>query len=209
MSARNTVLLGYSGHAYVASDCLLPEFRASAYLDTEQKEKNPKELEYLGSESTVDIDRIRSLGPVFPAVGSNSLREKFVQWIRQNKLEEIQAVHPTASVSSSAKVGQSTLIGPNAIVNAIAVLGDGVIVNSGSIVEHECVVEDYVHLAPGCAIAGNVTVKKGAFLGANVTVKEGITIGKYAIVGAGSVVLEDIPDNELWAGVPAEMKRIL
>lgn len=49
-------------------------------------------------------------------------------------------------------------------------------------------------------------VRRGATLGANSTILCGITIGEYAFVGAGAVVLEDVPDYALMVGVPA--KRI-
>lgn len=45
-----------------------------------------------------------------------------------------------------------------------------------------------------------------AFIGANAVVLPGVTVGTAAIIGAGAVVTEDVPDGEIWAGVPA--KRI-
>ncbi len=42
------------------------------------------------------------------------------------------------------------------------------------------------------------------WLGAGVTVTPGITVGTGAIIGAGSVVTKDVPDYEIWAGVPAK-----
>lgn len=50
-------------------------------------------------------------------------------------------------------------------------------------------------------------VKKGASLGSSVTVLCGVTIGENAIVGAGSIVLKDIPDNVIAAGNPARVIR--
>jgi acetyltransferase-like isoleucine patch superfamily enzyme len=50
-------------------------------------------------------------------------------------------------------------------------------------------------------------VKKGASLGSSVTVLCGVTIGENTIVGAGSVVLKDIPDNVIAAGNPARIIR--
>jgi acetyltransferase-like isoleucine patch superfamily enzyme len=50
-------------------------------------------------------------------------------------------------------------------------------------------------------------VKKGASIGTSTTVLCGVTIGENAIVGAGSVVTKDIPDNVVAAGVPARVRR--
>ena len=48
---------------------------------------------------------------------------------------------------------------------------------------------------------------KGASIGAGSTILPGITIGKNVVIGAGSVVTKDVPDNELWLGNPARFVR--
>ncbi|MGQ9663780.1 MAG: acyltransferase [bacterium] len=48
-------------------------------------------------------------------------------------------------------------------------------------------------------------VKKGASIGSSATILCGVTIGENAIVGAGSVVTKDVPDNAIVAGVPARI----
>lgn len=54
-----------------------------------------------------------------------------------------------------------------------------------------------------------ILIKRKAWLGAGVTVLPGVTIGENAIVGAGSVVTKDVPDNVIAAGVPAKIIRSL
>ena len=48
-------------------------------------------------------------------------------------------------------------------------------------------------------------VKQGASIGSNATIMCGVTIGERAMVGAGSVVTQDVPDGAVVTGVPAEM----
>ena len=50
-------------------------------------------------------------------------------------------------------------------------------------------------------------IKRGASIGANSTIIAGHTIGKNAMIGAGSIVTKDIPDNELWFGTPAKFVK--
>jgi len=50
-------------------------------------------------------------------------------------------------------------------------------------------------------------VKQGASIGTGSTILCGVTIGENAIVGAGSVVTRDVPDNSIVAGVPARFIR--
>lgn len=50
-------------------------------------------------------------------------------------------------------------------------------------------------------------VRKGASIGSSSTIMCGVTIGENAIVGAGSVVIKDIPSNSVVAGVPAKILK--
>jgi UDP-2-acetamido-3-amino-2,3-dideoxy-glucuronate N-acetyltransferase len=52
-------------------------------------------------------------------------------------------------------------------------------------------------------------IKKGASIGSNATILCGLTIGENAIVGAGSVVVKDVPANAIVAGNPAKVLRSL
>lgn len=54
-----------------------------------------------------------------------------------------------------------------------------------------------------------VTIKNGAWIASRAIICPGVTVGENAVIGAGSVVLRDVPDNEFWAGVPAKfIKKI-
>lgn len=54
-----------------------------------------------------------------------------------------------------------------------------------------------------------IFIEDNAFIGTSCIICKGVTIGRNAIVGAGSVVTRNIPDNEIWAGNPAKFIRRL
>lgn len=54
-----------------------------------------------------------------------------------------------------------------------------------------------------------VLIKKNAFVGARSIICKGVTIGHNSIIAAGSVVVKDIPDNEIWGGNPAKFIKKL
>ena len=115
------------------------------------------------------------------------------------------AVDPTASVASTASLGEGTVICAGALVGARARLGRLACVNKGAIVGHHDELADYVTLGPGSTLCGNVTVEAGAFVGAGAVVNHKISIGANAVVGSGSVVRRDVPEHTLVAGNPAKV----
>jgi sugar O-acyltransferase (sialic acid O-acetyltransferase NeuD family) len=205
---KNVILFGYSGHALVVTECALSAgINILGYYDQQAAEVNPHNLIYLGNEEEADLSKLEPETAFFPAVGSNTLREKMIDFGVSSDLKPIHIIDKSAIVSSTSLIGEFTLVGPRAVINSMAKIGKGCIINSGAIIEHECVIDDYTHIAPGAVLAGNVTVGHHAFIGANATVKQGITIGEFATIGAGSVIIEHVGEHETWVGVPAKRIR--
>ena len=198
---KPVAIIGYSGHAYVIIDILLSAGRlVTAYCDQEEKEFNPYHLQYLGKESEV-IKKLKRFD-FFASVGHNGIREKIHMQMSAFLGNPINAIHPSAVISSSVKMGDGIMVAANATINPLTELGRGVICNTSSTIDHECKINDFVHVAPGAVLCGNVTIGKGSFVGANSVIKQGITIGRNVIIGAGTVVVKDIPDNVTVVGNP-------
>jgi sulfite reductase alpha subunit-like flavoprotein len=68
-------------------------------------------------------------------------------------------------------------------------------VNSGSIIDHETTVDDGVHVSAGVNIGAVCGIGTCSFVGIGATIMSHVTMGKNVFVGAGAVVLGDVPDN--------------
>lgn len=205
----NIILVGYSGHSYVVAEILnLLNQQIVGYFDKESKVKNPFNLKYLGSEThETALNYIKEAGIKYAlGIGENVLRKKVDLYLRNRSLEAVTAIHPNAAISSSAIILEAVVIACGAIINPIASIGRGAIINTSAVVEHECRVGEYVNIGPGAIVAGNVNIGECTLIGANATIKQGLRVGSNAVLGAGSVLVNDLPDNEVWVGCPA--KRI-
>jgi acetyltransferase-like isoleucine patch superfamily enzyme len=58
-------------------------------------------------------------------------------------------------------------------------------------------------------IREKIHIKKNAWIGARVNILPGVTIGENAIVGTGSIVTKDIPDNAVAVGNPARVVKMI
>lgn len=130
------------------------------------------------------------------------------------KIWHFSHVLRNTKIGRECRIGQNVMIGPNVSV------GDGCKIQNNVSVYEGVTLEDYVFCGPSMVFTNVVNprseiprmselrstlVRRGATLGANCTVMCGLTIGEFAFVGAGAVVLENVPDFALVVGVPARV----
>lgn len=206
---NSTILIGYSGHAYVLIDILQAAGReVIAYCDREKKEENPHSLKYIGSESAPSALEVLEQTDYCIGIGSNVIREKVQsELLRKGMAPAINGIHPSAVISGMSEIGYGVMIAANVSINPLVNIGNGIICNTGCIIEHECQIGNYAHIAPGAVLAGNVRVGQRSFVGANAAVKQGITIGADVIIGAGAVIINDVPDGAMVVGNPGKIIR--
>lgn len=128
------------------------------------------------------------------------------------KIWHFSHVLPGSEIGPDCNIGQNVVIGPRGKV------GKGCKVQNNVSLYEGIVLEDYVFCGPSMVFTNvynpraeirkmdqvrSTLVKRGATLGANCTIVCGITIGEYAFVGAGAVVIRDVPPYALVVGNPA------
>jgi UDP-2-acetamido-3-amino-2,3-dideoxy-glucuronate N-acetyltransferase len=123
-------------------------------------------------------------------------------------------------VMKHSRIGRNCRIGQNVVIGPSASIGDGVKIQNNVSIYQGVTLEDDVFCGPSMVFTNVLNprseiprmdelrptlVRRGATLGANSTIVCGVTIGRYAFVGAGAVVVKDVPDFALVVGNPARL----
>lgn len=118
-------------------------------------------------------------------------------------------VHPTASVSSTARLGHGTVIFQNVTITSRVVVGHHVVVLPNSVLSHDSVVGDYSCLAGAVCVSGDVHIGRSCYLGAGSVVRNGTKLGDRSLVGMGSIVISDVDARTVVIGNPARVLRTI
>ena len=116
-------------------------------------------------------------------------------------------IHPTAYLGSNVCYGEGVIIGPHAVLAPNCRIGDLCIINRALSIGHDTEVGPLSFVGPGVSIAGMAKIGYGTTIGIGATIIDNIRIGSNSIIGAGAVVVKDVPDNVVFAGVPAKFLR--
>lgn len=140
------------------------------------------------------------------AVGSSRIREKIV-----NKLKNINpnimfatVIDPSAEISSHVDIGEGTIICQHTIITVNISIGSHVVINFDCTVGHDAFINDFVTLYPSVNVSGSTCIGYGVELGTGMQIIQGKNIGDNSIVGAGSVVINDLPEKCTAVGCPAK-----
>ncbi|MNI74237.1 putative acetyltransferase EpsM [compost metagenome] len=151
--------------------------------------------------------QLKEYSAVFIAIGNNKIRMYWLDKLEQEGYNIATIIHPFSMISSFSTIGKGSVILAGVVVNANSSISRGCIINTSSTIDHDCRLGEGVHVSPGVSISGTVTVDEYTWIGVGSKIINNISIGKNVITAAGSVIIRDIPDNVMVAGIPSTIKK--
>lgn len=129
------------------------------------------------------------------AVGSPKLKMSLVARAKEKGWQPFPFIRHRQSFIGDAEIGDGTIICSMCSITTNVTIGRFVNINLNCTIGHDAIIEDYVNLSPHCTISGKAHIKRGADLGNGVHVHPGVTVGENSVIGAGAVLIEDVPNN--------------
>lgn len=140
-------------------------------------------------------------------VGVNDpvVRRKIVNYMDSIHAIPATLVHSTAIIGPKCYVGSGSVLGPYSVLTVDVHIGRHVHLNTSASINQGSVIGDYCTLSPGVKVCGDVHVGHTTYLGANSTVINMKNVGNNVTIGAGGVVVKDVPSDVIAVGVPAKV----
>ena len=140
------------------------------------------------------------------AVGASRTREKIIGNLKivNPDIKFATLIDPSVEKSDLVSIGEGSIVCAHTIITVNISIGKHVIINLDCTVGHDAVLKDFVTLYPSVNVSGITQIGHAVELGTGMQIIQGKAIGDYSIIGAGAVVIKDIPEKCTAVGSPAK-----
>ena len=135
---------------------------------------------------------------VIGSVGFGLERDEAGTWFR---LPHVGGV----TIGDDVEIGSSSVVARGTIGNTT--IKDDCKIDDNVFIAHNVVIEENVVVIANSEVSGSVHIKRNSWIAPATTIIQGVSIGENSLVGIGSVVIRDVPDNVIVAGNPAKVIR--
>ncbi|MBR6532115.1 MAG: acetyltransferase [Clostridia bacterium] len=135
--------------------------------------------------------------------------------IRKSAIEKIKSILPDIKFATlidpacvwckgRTKIGEGCIICAHTYITVDVNIGNHVYFGADGTIGHDARIDDFVTCYPGVNVSGTTHISEGCEIGAGSQIIQGISVGRKTIVGAGSVVIRDLPSDCTAVGAPAK-----
>ena len=151
--------------------------------------------------TTKEIDNYKNCYFVC-AIGSSKVRKQIINRLKDLKYATL--VDPSVEMSDLVEISEGTIICAHTILTVNIKIGRHVIINLDCTIGHDAILDDFVTLYPSVNVSGMSSYGECVELGTGAQIIQGKHVGKGTIVGAGAVVVKDLPEECTAVGAPCK-----
>lgn len=209
---ENSVIIGAGTQGQIYASYLIEAgVNIIGFLDDDESlyKKDILNLPVLGKYQDLFTAKFKNqIQNVYCPIGNNAIRVEYLSTLKKEGYGTPSFIHPSVSVGPDVILGEAIYMLVGNIIMPHTSIGNYIMVNMASTIAHHVILEDGVFMSSGVNIGAMINVKRKAYIGMGVTAMTGIKyIGENSLIGAGTVLIKDVPDNAVMVGNPGRVLR--
>ena len=172
--------------------------------DVDKKDRIINGYPVLGTIEQLKKDISLKMKPLYAAlaIADAGNKERITDFLGESVLWD-NIIHPTAIIADTCEMGRGNLFQANSWVGPNTKIGNFCMLNIGSTLGHDVVFGDYVSVMSKCDITGWVVLKDKVYVASSVSIIPNCVVGESAKLGAGAVIMKDVPPGATMHGYRA------
>lgn len=147
---------------------------------------------------------------VYCPLGNNELRVKVLSEAKRMGYKIPNFIHPSVLISPNVEIGEGVYILLNTSIMPYVRIKDYVMISMNANIAHHSMLEEGTFISTGVNFGASIIAHKFSYIGISATIMTGIQeLGEGSLIGAGAVVIKNVPANAVVAGVPAHILKIM
>lgn len=207
---ENCLIVGAGTYGQVYAEYLKEEYNILGFIEDNKSLHNKviNGIQIIGDFEYL-INNIDKSTNIFIPIGNNKVRCNLLKKVIQLGFKTPNFIHENTIIDSSVKIGKCVYILPGTQIMPLTVIKDFVLISMGVNIAHHTIIEKGCFFSQGSNIGASIHFKKNVFCGIAATVMTGVkSIGEEALIGAGAVIIKDIPDGATLVGNPGRIIKI-
>lgn len=202
---ENCIIVGAGTYGEVYAEYLKEEYNLLGFIDDNPDMVKNKELNVLGDFNFL-LNNIEKSTNIFIPIGNNEVRCNLLRKVIKAGFKTPSFIHKNANIHTSVEIGKCVYILPGVNIMPLTKLKDFVLVSVGVNISHHTVIEEGCFFSYGVNVGASICLKEQVFCGAASTIMTGVkNVGENSLIGAGSVIIKDVPDNAVVVGNPGKV----
>jgi sugar O-acyltransferase (sialic acid O-acetyltransferase NeuD family) len=207
---NKAIIIGAGTYGQVYAEYIrdIKKYHIVGFLDDNESKigNSYSSIEVLGPVKKMKSLQKFGINTVFAPIGDNETRVRLLSKARNLGYETPCFIHPLANVHHTVKKGIAVYILPRTNIMPHTTISDFVMISMGVNIAHHVKIKRGCFLSLASTVGASINMNEKAFMGMASVIMTGVAnIGKNSIIGAGAVVISDVPDNAVVVGVPAKV----